>query len=230
LLRRRQQKLELSQLRSQASIKVVAKDRFGNTIAGVPLKATRTAGAGSFAGSSSATGTTDANGENEFIITGGDATVKVTFNDTNASTYGQSDALKGLKDGTTSTSTFTAYTAGTTLVAEEGVGASYDAAGVNSVTVDVKTTDAAATAAEAATDAALEAIDAANAATDAANLAAEAADAATVAAEEARDAAEAATAAVEALAAQVSEMIADLKTQLTALANTVAKIAKKVKA
>jgi len=83
---------------------------------------------------------------------------------------------------------------------------------------------------DAASDAALEAIDAANAATDAAQLAVDAADAATVAAEEARDAAEAATAAVEALAAQVSEMIADLKTQLTALANTVAKIAKKVKA
>ena len=85
-------------------------------------------------------------------------------------------------------------------------------------------------AAEAATDAAAEAIDAANAATDAANLAAEAADAATVAAEEARDAADAATAAVEELAPQVATLMAALKAQITTLANTVAKIAKKVKA
>jgi hypothetical protein len=63
-------------------------------------------------------------------------------------------------------------------------------------------------AAEAATDAASEAIDAANAATDAANLAAEAADAAT----------------------QVATLMAALKAQITTLANTVAKIAKKVKA
>jgi hypothetical protein len=90
--------------------------------------------------------------------------------------------------------------------------------------------DAATAAAEAATDAAAEAIDAANAATDAANLAAEAADAATVAAEEARDAADAATAAVEELASQVATLMAALKAQITTLANTVAKIAKKVKA
>jgi hypothetical protein len=83
---------------------------------------------------------------------------------------------------------------------------------------------------EAAADAAAEAIDAANAATDAANLAAEAADAATVAAEEARDAADAATAAVEELATQVASLMSALKAQLTTLANTVAKIAKKVKA
>jgi len=85
-------------------------------------------------------------------------------------------------------------------------------------------------AAEAAADAAAEAIDAANAATDAANLAAEAADAATVAAEEARDAADAATAAVEELATQVATLMAALKAQITTLPNTVAKIAKKVKA
>jgi len=90
--------------------------------------------------------------------------------------------------------------------------------------------DAATAAANAASDAAAEAIDAANAATDAANLAAEAADAATVAAEEARDAADAATAAVEALSAEVATLMAALKAQITTLANTVAKIAKKVKA
>ena len=82
----------------------------------------------------------------------------------------------------------------------------------------------------AAADAAAEAIDAANAATDAANLAAEAADAATVAAAEARDAADAATAAVEELAQQVATLMAALKAQITTLANTVAKIAKKVRA
>ena len=90
--------------------------------------------------------------------------------------------------------------------------------------------DAAVAEAQAAFDAATEAIDAATAATDAANLAAEAADAATVAAEEARDAADAATAAVEELATQVASLMAALKAQITTLANTVVKIAKKVKA
>jgi hypothetical protein len=89
---------------------------------------------------------------------------------------------------------------------------------------------AATASADAATDAAAEAIDAANAATDAANLAAEAADAATVAAEEARDAADAATAAVEELATQVATLMAALQAQIKTLANTVDKIAKKVKA
>jgi hypothetical protein len=51
-----------------------------------------------------------------------------------------------------------------------------------------------------------------------------------VAAEEARDAADAATAAVEELATQVATLMAALKAQITTLANTVAKIAKKVKA
>ena len=90
--------------------------------------------------------------------------------------------------------------------------------------------DAAVAEAQAAFDAATEAIDAATAATDAANLAAEAADAATVAAEEARDAADAATAAVEELATQVASLMAALRAQITTLANTVVKIAKKVKA
>jgi len=98
------------------------------------------------------------------------------------------------------------------------------------VTVASAAVNAATDAANAAADAAAEAIDAANAATDAANLAAEAADAATVAAEEARDAADAATAAVEELASQVAALFAAFKAQLTTLANTVAKIAKKVKA
>jgi len=94
----------------------------------------------------------------------------------------------------------------------------------------VAAANAATAEAQAATDAAAEAIDAANAATDAGNLAAEAADAATVAAEEARDAADAATAAVEELATQVATLMAALQAQIKTLANTVAKIAKKVKA
>jgi hypothetical protein len=203
------------------SIVVVAKDRLGNTIAGVPLKATRTSGSGSFGGSSSATGTTDAAGSQEFIISNGDANVTVTFNDAAASTYGQSDALKGLIDGTSTAAAnlFTAYTAGTTLLDEEGVGASFDAAGVNSVTVTVTGDNAA----QAAADAAAEATDAANAATDAANAAAEAADAATAAAQDAADA-------VAALSTQVSEMVNALKKQITALTNLVIKIQKKVRA
>jgi hypothetical protein len=206
---------------SGGSIVVVAKDRFGNTIAGVPLKATRTSGSGSFGGSSSATGTTDAAGSQEFIVSNGDAKVTITFNDAAASTYGQSDALKGLTDGTVSsaTTTFLAYTAGTALVAEEGVGASFDAAGVNSLTVEAGSADTA----QAAADAAAEATDAANAATDAANAAAEAADAATAAAQDAADA-------VAALSTQVAEMIDALKKQITALTNLVIKIQKKVKA
>ena len=205
------------------SITVTAKDRFGNTIESVPLKATRTAGAGNFGGSSSATADTDAAGNATFIVSGGAATVKITFNSSVASTYGQSDALKGLTDGTTATSVFTATTVGTATTAEVGVGASYDAAGVNSLTVEVTTTDAAADAATAAADAAAEATDAANAATDAANAAAEAADAATAAAQDAADA-------VAALSTQVSEMIDALKKQITALTNLVIKIQKKVKA
>jgi len=107
-----------------------------------------------------------------------------------------------------------------------------NAAGVSTLVTASATVsdDAVTTAANAATDAALEAIDAANAATDAANLAAEAADAATVAAEEARDAADAATAAVDQLAKDIVDLAAGIKAQITTLANTVAKIAKKVKA
>jgi hypothetical protein len=209
----------LSATASGNTLTVTAKDRFGNVVANVPVKATRTAGTGNFGGSSSATGTTDETGSASFDVSNGSATVKVTFNDAAASTYGQSDALKGLVDGTTATNIFTAYTAGTALVAEEGVGASFDAAGVNSVTVEVSASDTA----QAAADAAAEATDAANAATDAANAAAEAADAATAAAQDAADA-------VAALSAQVASLISGLKSQLTALTNLVIKIQKKVKA
>jgi hypothetical protein len=199
-------------------------DRFGNPISGISVVATRV-GTGTFNGTSSITGTTDATGEVQFVLTNGTADVTVAFT---SPTFGASAATKGYADA--GITALTAYTAGTVALAEEGVGASFDAAGVNSVTVKGVADTASVDAAAAAADAAAEAIDAANAATDAANLAAEAADAATVAAEEARDAADAATAAVEELATQVATLMAALKAQITTLANTVAKIAKKVKA
>ncbi len=214
-------------------------DRFGNPVSGVNVYATKT-GAGYFgAGTTKATTTTNAAGEAEFVIAGGAATVSVsTINyDSVAGTYGsgQTSAPKGYVANSSSATTlatyaFTAYAAGTSTLAEDGVGASFDAAGVATATASVVADTSALDAANAASDAAAEAIDAANAATDAANLAAEAADAATVAAEEARDAADAATAAVEELATQVATLMAALKAQITTLANTVAKIAKKVKA
>jgi trimeric autotransporter adhesin len=210
-------------------------DRFGNPVKGVTVYAVKT-GAGYFgAGLAKTSDTTLADGTASFGITGGDASVTVTTLDpaaaagTNA--FGQTCALAGnltCASGATAAVAFTASVAGTALVSETYTGASFAPAGVSSVTVQV--TDGASAAANAAADAAAEAIDAANAATDAANLAAEAADAATVAAEEARDAADAATTAVEELATQVATLMAALKAQITTLANTVAKIAKKVKA
>jgi hypothetical protein len=210
---------------SGSVVTATVKDRYGNTIEGVTVNATRT-GTGYFgSGASTASGTTDKNGVVEFIFTG-TGTVTVAFTTT---TYGQSAAVAD-RTGTTAATAIDPYVAGTDTVDQEGLGASLAPAGVNSASVSVASVDAGVTAAEAASDAAAEAIDAANAATDAANLAAEAADAATVAAEEARDAADAATAAVEELATQVATLMAALKAQITTLANTVAKIAKKVKA
>jgi len=192
-------------------------DRFGNPIAAAEVTATRV-GTGTFNGTSSIKGTTDAAGVVEFVLTGGTADVTVGFSST---TYGQTAATKGyINAGITA---ILAYTAGTTVLAEEGVGASFDAAGVNSVTVKAVSDTATLDQAAAATDAAAEATDAANAATDAANAAAEAADAATAAAQDAADA-------VAALSTQVSEMVDALKKQITALTNLVIKIQKKVKA
>ena len=218
-------------------VSAVVKDRYGNPINNVNVYATKS-GTGYFGnGVTSTSTTTNASGVAEFTIAGGDADVTVSLvnpSDPAGTTFGQSCAAKGNADCATTPTALTAYTAGTSRVAEDGVGASFDAAGVASATVKVTgvqaATQAATDAANAAADAAAEAIDAANAATDAANLAAEAADAATVAAEEARDAADAATAAVEELATQVATLMAALKAQITTLANTVAKIAKKVKA
>jgi hypothetical protein len=192
-------------------------DRFGNPIKGISVVATRV-GTGTFNGTSSITGTTDESGVVEFVLTNGTADVTVSFT---SPTFGASAATKGYADA--GITALTAYTAGTAVLAEEGVGASFDAAGVNSVKVLAVTDTAAVDTAQAAADAAAEATDAANAATDAANAAAEAADAATAAAQDSADA-------VAALSTQVSEMISALKKQITALTNLVIKIQKKVRA
>ena len=207
-------------------------DRFGNPVPSVSVYATKV-GSGYFgAGTTKATTTTNSAGVAEFVIAGGSATVTVsTINyDSVAGSYGsgQTSAPKGYRLNSASATTlatyaFTAYTAGTTAIAEDGVGASFDAAGVASATVEVVADTTTSDAATAAADAAAEATDAANAATDAANAAAEAADAATAAAQDAADA-------VAALSTQVAEMVNALKKQITALTNLVIKIQKKVKA
>jgi hypothetical protein len=208
-----------------------ATDRFGNPVSGVKLYATVVTGDGYFGLSGLKTASTDtlADGTATFVVTGTGASVRVSnINpaDPVGTEVGQTSAPKGyVTNAATNTATvgiFTATTVGTSVTAETGVGASFDAAGVSSATVEVAA-DAAAAQSQAAADAAAEATDAANAATDAANAAAEAADAATAAAQDAADA-------VAALSTQVSEMVNALKKQITALTNLVIKIQKKVKA
>jgi trimeric autotransporter adhesin len=196
-------------------VTATVKDRYGNTIQGVTVNATRS-GTGFFgSGASTASGNTDKNGQIEFIFTG-TGTVTVAFT---SDSYGQSADAAG-KVGITAV---TASAAGTTTTAQTGVGAALAPAGVNSASVAVDSANEAATNASAAADAAAEATDAANAATDAANAAAEAADAATAAAQDAADA-------VAALSASVTEMVSALKKQITSLTNLVIKIQKKVRA
>jgi len=227
----------LSATVSGSTITAKVVDRFGNVIPGVTVYASRVSGTGYFgSGVTKTSTTTGQDGTAEFIVSGDNAKVKVSvvsYDAAAGTTFGQTCAAAGKvdcpTDGTAATS-FTAATVGTANTAETYVGSTFSPAGVESVTLDVTVTNSAADAANAASDAAAEAIDAANAATDAANLAAEAADAATVAAEEARDAADAATAAIEELAQKVATLMAALQAQITTLANTVAKIAKKVKA
>jgi trimeric autotransporter adhesin len=212
---------------------VTAMDRFGNVVPGVRIYGTRT-GNGLFGGGAPTANAITANpsvvdantGVAEFIFNSGSADSVVKYQvasaaDTPSATFGYTAAVKGSSDdGTTA---LTASTVGTVFLAEAGVGASFDAAGVNSVTATIAADTAAADTAQAAVDAAAEATDAANAATDAANAAAEAADAATAAAQDAADA-------VAALSTQVSEMVSALKKQITALTNLVIKIQKKVNA
>jgi hypothetical protein len=200
-------------------VKATVKDRYGNTIEGVDVNATRT-GTGYFgAGASTATGKTDKNGEVEFNFVGS-GTVTVAFT---SATYGQSYAAAGYDADAVNGTAITAAVAGTSVTAQKGLGAALAPAGINSASAAVEGINAAETNASAAADAAAEATDAANAATDAANAAAEAADAATAAAQDAADA-------VAALSTQVSEMVNALKKQITALTNLVIKIQKKVKA
>jgi len=195
-------------------VTATVKDSYGNVIEDQSLTVTYVGTAGRVAsvnGVSAATGTSNASGQVVVEIasdSAGTGTLTVSFT-----------------GGSTATTTNGNGTARPTRVASVT-----SAITISGNSAAVTASNAATAAAEAATDAAAEAIDAANAATDAANLAAEAADAATVAAEEARDAADAATAAVEELAQQVATLMAALKAQITTLANTVAKIAKKVKA
>jgi hypothetical protein len=77
-------------------------------------------------------------------------------------------------------------------------------------------------------DAALEAVDAANAAVDAAKLATEAAAAASAIALEARSSADAAVAALAKLDKDIKALFADLTRQVTTIAQTMSKVAKKL--
>ena len=192
---------------------VTVTDRYGNAVTGAELTVTATGVASFSGGATMQSFTTDSTGTYKFQGTSTVAAGGVGGFTATAKNATETASIAGYAVGTAVDSTLTAG------IASASASTTF-AAGVNPAIA----------AAEAANDAALEAIDAANAATDAANLAAEAADAATVAAEEARDAADAATAAVEALASEVATLIAGLKAQITTLANTVAKIAKKVKA
>jgi hypothetical protein len=206
-------------------VTATVKDRFGNGVKGVTVYATKSGAAYFGAGIGRTTAITDANGNAEFSVAGGSASVTVSVIDYDAAagaTFGQTCALAGnhtCATASTAAVAFTATTVGTATTAETGVGASFAPAGVASATVAVEGD----TTAQTAADAAAEATDAANAATDAANAAAEAADAATAAAQDAADA-------VAALSAQVATLISGLKSQLTALTNLVIKIQKKVKA
>jgi hypothetical protein len=202
-------------------------DRLGNPVPAVTVYASKT-GTGYFGtGVTKTSQTTNAAGEAEFAVTGdAEITLSTISYDAVAGSFGsgQTSAPKGYAKNSTTAAGLAlqillASTTGTTLVAEEGIGASFDAAGVATVKVTVTGDNSA----QSAADAAAEATDAANAATDAANAAAEAADAATAAAQDAADA-------VAALSTQVSEMVNALKKQITALTNLVIKIQKKVKA
>jgi len=199
---------------TQDSMKVTVTDRFGNAVSGVNVQVSVT-GATLGGGAPTSTFTTLSDGTVPFNLV--------------ASAAGNASVTAAITTAGTDASSVASYSGANLIDSTVAAGKSSVTSTV-AVTTTGNTSLAAQAAAEAATDAASEAIDAANAATDAANLAAEAADAATVAAEEARDAADAATAAVEELASQVATLMAALKAQITTLANTVAKIAKKVKA
>jgi len=199
-----------------------AEDRFGNPVSGVTIYAKIASGTGYFgSGVTTTSAPTLVDGTAQFVVSGDAASVTVSnipFSSPAGTIVGQTSAAKGYDIGGADAVALVATVAGTSTVAETGVGNEFADAGVSSATVDV----APATNSD-AVDAANEATDAANAATDAANAAAEAADAATAAAQDAQ-------AAVADLAAQVATLIAGIKAQITALTNLVIKIQKKVKA
>jgi hypothetical protein len=202
------------------TVTAIAKDRFGNPVAGATLYAITSGGANIGGLLISSLPVTDKNGSVSWVISGSGSVKVTTINPAgNGLSTDQSTAALGYVKGDVATPVvFTATTVGTTTTAETGVGASYAPVGVSSATVEVVNIES-----KDALDAAMEAIDAANAATDAANSAADAADAATAAAQDASDA-------VAELSTSVLKVIASLKKQLTALTNLVIKIQKKVKA
>jgi len=122
-------------------------DRFGNPVPSVTVYATQ-AGGVTINNAARASDTTDNSGLANFIVTGsGTVTVSTISWSALPGAYGsgQTSAPKGYLYNSASATTlatyaFTAYTAGTTTADEEGVGASYDAAGVSSAAVDVATT------------------------------------------------------------------------------------------
>jgi hypothetical protein len=135
-----------------------------------------------------------------------------------------------LAGGISGTGTITVTATGDQFGAAAGAATS-TTAGTNGLTASTKTATITVTvdgATENAYDAALEAIDAATAAEEAAFEAIAAADAATLAAEEAKASADAATTAIEELSSQVATLMAALQAQITTLANTVAKILKRL--
>ena len=214
---------------------VTAKDRFGNVVPGVRIYGTRT-GNGLFGGgaptanaiTSTPVVVDSTTGVAEFIFNGGATASVVKYQvasaaDTPSATYGYTSALKGSSDdGTTA---LTATTVGTVFTGEVGVGASFDAAGVNSVTASIATDTVAIDTIQAALDAATEAIDAANAATDSANAAAEAADAATAAAQQAGEDAVAASEAAQAAAVDAAAEATEAANAATDAANAAAESA-----
>jgi len=192
----------LSVKESTGTITATVTDFMGNTVSGVSVTASLTAGAGRLGnGATFNTYTTASDGTVSFDVTGaGTVTVAIP------------------SSASTKTLNLAGYGDATGTVVTTGA-----PAGVSKVAVTTAGNTVVADSAQTAADAAAEATDAANAATDAANAAAEAADAATAAAQDAADA-------VAALSAQVATLISGLKAQLTALTNLVIKIQKKVKA
>ncbi|MFZ4600639.1 MAG: Ig-like domain-containing protein, partial [Terrimicrobiaceae bacterium] len=136
-------------------VTATVKDRFGNTVNGVTVKAATSAGYFE-TGTNSTTGVTASDGTVSFFLNGANGAASVTLS-LDKDTYGQSID----KTGEVGATAVTAAVAGTTT----GTGASLAAAGVNSVVVAVEAVNEAANNAQAATDAAAEATDAANAAT-----------------------------------------------------------------